>query len=288
MFSFSFFSREVGKMAEGGTCTARDTCAYMMCEKHPDTKVEIYCEQHTVVCCMTCAWKYHHDCRPKPCMLEEAKQKMQDEHVGLIDQLMTCSETCNEEVDALEKKIELLNDAETSVRTKFSKIKAKVIAKLDDMEQELKDDIKEYICDITTSLTYDLDHLKQQKQDIHQTKQTIQDLLQTSDPSMVAAFVKLKRIIKTIDNYHSQSDIKVPTFKVSKEVHNFLNCSSIGSFRSSTDDYENVDSSADASKEECSKVDEDDETLMSDILPDDKETKPRPKQVGSNTLLYLN
>ena len=274
-------------MAEGGTCTARETCDYMMCEKHPDTKVEIYCEQHTVVCCMTCAWKYHHDCRPKPCMLEEAKQKFQDEHIGLIDQLMTCSETCNEVVDELEKQIELLEDAETSVRTKFSKIKAEVIVKLDDMEQQITDDIDEFICDNAKELKDMLANFKQQQQNIDETKQTIQNLLQTSDPCMVAAFVKLKRIIKTIDNYHSKSDIKVPTLYVSKEVHNFLNCSSIGNFRSSRDDCENVEPSADMSKDESSKVDEDDETLMSDILPDDKETKPRPKQVGFKILVYM-
>ena len=274
-------------MAEGGGSTARDSCNYMLCERHPDTKVEIYCEQHAVVCCHPCAWKYHHDCIPKPCMLEEAKQKFQDEHIGLIDQLMTCSETCNEEVDELEKQIELLEDAETSVRTKFTEIKAEMIVKLDDMEQQLTDDIDEFICDKAKELKNTLVNFKQQQQNIDETKQTIQNLLQTSDPSMVAAFVKLKRIIKSIDN-ESRPDVRIPTFNVSKEIHNFLNCSVAGSFRHSTDDYENVDSSAAASKDEGAKVDEDDETLMSDILPDDKETKPRPKQVGDSTLVYFN
>ena len=264
-------------MAEGGTWAVLDD--YMKCEKHPDTKVEIYCEQHVVVCCLTCAWKDHHECRPKPCMLEDAKQTFQDEQVGLIDELMTCSEICDEGVDALTKQIELLEDTETSVRTKFTKIKAEMIVKLDDMEQQLTDDINEFICDKTKKLTESLAQLTQQKHDIDETKQTIQNLLQTSDPGIVAAFVKLKRLIKSVRS-ESRADVRIPTFNVSKEVHNFLNCSAIGSFRSSRDDYENVELSTDVSKEEGAKVNEDDETLMSDILPEDKETKSPPKQVG--------
>ena len=172
-----------------GTCPPKDTHNYMNCDKHPNAKVEIYCEEHAVVCCLSCAWKDHHDCSPKPCMLEEAKQKFQDEHISLIDELMTCSETCGEAVDTLEKQIDLLEDAETSVRTKFTKIKDEIIVKLGDMEQQLTDDIDEYICDKAKELKDNLVQLKQQKQDIDETKQSIQNLIKSSDPSIVAAFV---------------------------------------------------------------------------------------------------
>ena len=266
-------------MAEGGVCAPQDTRNYMNCDKHPETKVEIYCEQHTVVCCMTCAWKDHHDCNPKPCMLEEAKQKFQDEHISLTDELMTCSETCDEAVDTLEKQIDLLEDAETSVRRKFTKIKAEIIVKLDEMEQQLTDDIDENICEKAKELKDSLVELKQQKQDIDETKQSIQNLLKSKDPSIVAAFVKLKRIVKTISQEERRSDLKIPTFHVSKEVHKFLNCSVVGTFRNRSDDYENVDTSVDTSKNDAAKDVEDDETLMSDILPDDKDTKSPPKQV---------
>ena len=267
-------------MAEGGL--ASDLKDFLMCDKHPNKKAAIYCEHHIVVCCMPCAWEDHHDCKPKPCKLEDAVGKCHDEQSDWVEQLNICSDSSQTIIDSLKENIQSLKEAQSECLGKLASIKDDIMTKLTKLEQQFTSDIEKCITNKTKKMKDTLERMEHQKRNLDKTRKDIDELLQSKNPGIVAAFVKSKHLIKSCD---LKSEIKVskPGLKLSKKLQAFLDCTTIGNLISDDSTYENVTlprnippvpptQGKDSGKE--------DETIMSDFLQEDKGARPRPpKQV---------
>ena len=267
-------------MAEGGL--ASDPKDFLMCDKHPNEKAAIYCEHHIVVCCMSCAWEDHHDCKPKPCKLEDAVGKFHDEQSDWVEQLNICSDSSETIIDSLKENIQSLEEAESDYLGKFASIKDDIMTKLTQLEQQFTSDIEKCISNKTKKMKNTLERMEQQKKNLDKTRKDIDELLKSKNPGIVAAFVKSKSLIKSCD---LKSEIKVskPRLKISKELQSFLDCTSIGKLISDDSNYENVilpGNIPPVPPTHGNDSGEEDETIMSDFLQEDKGARPRPpKQV---------
>ena len=262
-------------MAEGGPpSTQKD---FVMCDKHPDKKVELYCEQHEEVCCLNCAWDEHHECRPKPCKLEEALVKIQNEQTNLVDKMEEVSGTFDKVIERLEEQIASMEEAESTMQKQFTSIKADIMSKLLELEQKFTQDLEDCISDKVKSLKESLESVKEKHEMLHQG---VDKLLKANDPGVIAAFVKCKNLLKSC-HVQPEETIKVPQFKLADNVHKFLHfCNAVGKITTDDDiDYENVAGSTTTLNVSESHFEEEDVTLMSDVIQEEKDTKPGPKQV---------
>lgn len=265
-------------MAEGGQRTTRRD--FILCEIHPNDKASIYCEYHSVVCCLTCAWEEHHDCKPKPCKLEDAVEKIQNEQSTWMDQINSYSESYKSITGTLRKQIQSLEETETSILDDFTAIRDDITSKLSEFEQQLRNDVHGTISDKRKKMVETLANLEVQKESLDKTNSDVQDLLRMKDPMVVTSFVKCKDLINSFD-FHLEDLSSLPKFKVSKETFSFLKCTAIGKLSKDDGDYENTASSSALSSTDETNKDKDDETLMSDIVPDNTGAKPKLKQERS-------
>lgn len=135
-----------------------------MCDKHPDKKLETFCVDHQMPCCLVCMTTHHRKCDHVKTLEEAAKGVSESSEMKqLMSQLVEESSKFNEIANDKRMNLKELKIQKQECETEVAKLKTNVVCHIEKLEQKFKDDLnilnKVYCSQLNEELEH-FEHLK--------------------------------------------------------------------------------------------------------------------------------
>ncbi|KAK3082517.1 hypothetical protein FSP39_010772 [Pinctada imbricata] len=140
--------------------------ADIQCTEHPDKNVEAYCRDHSEICCMTCAFLKHRNCKNVGSIQDAAQEMKKSKDVETFadslnefkNSLDTMLQYTTKNLQDFDKDIEeMKSDVETlftKLSNHLSQLKAHIMSEISKIEKEVRPEIEdkheEIKCKIST------------------------------------------------------------------------------------------------------------------------------------------
>ncbi|KAH3716600.1 hypothetical protein DPMN_059324 [Dreissena polymorpha] len=197
----------------------------LKCDLHEDKHLEMYCNDHSQLCCTNCAFLNHRLCKKVTLISESARGPLPD-----LQQLSRKIQTILEEVKKLEnhcntnmltlqasydKLLDEIRDTRQTINIILDKIEKNTIQELDDKMTSLKASIKT-----------DLDNCIKLKNELKQLSGAINDIIDKGKAELTfIASKKCLEEVKQSETYLKENSVQVEsslTFQADGDVQQYL------------------------------------------------------------------
>ncbi|XP_052246553.1 transcription intermediary factor 1-alpha-like [Dreissena polymorpha] len=197
----------------------------LKCDLHEDKHLEMYCNDHSQLCCTNCAFLNHRLCTKVTLISESARGPLPD-----LQQLSRKIQTILEEVKKLEnhcntnmltlqasynKLLDEIRDTRQTINIILDKIEKNTIQELDDKMTSLKASIKT-----------DLDNCIKLKNELKQLSGAINDIIDKGKAELTfIASKKCLEQVKQSETYLKENSVQVEsslTFQADSDVQQYL------------------------------------------------------------------
>ncbi|XP_052256923.1 uncharacterized protein LOC127862031 [Dreissena polymorpha] len=195
------------------------------CEAHTDKKLEMFCEDHSQLCCSNCAFLKHRQCKEVTLISEKIKSHSTDLHI-LTDKIETILDELKQFHSKLEANIQSVESSYEQRLQEVSDVRHKLNAALDQLEKATLTELDDMRTALQASLKNDVDNCNRLKDELKQLRDAVQDLADRSKAEL--SFIVERKCMDTILEskvYLKEHDLKVDNsvaFQANTEIERFL------------------------------------------------------------------
>lgn len=164
------------------------------CEKHADRRLEVYCFDDELACCLMCATTDHRKCKMVESLEECAeKQASEDDKRKLKEVLEEFNQECEDEKSSLLKNKEGFGAQVDDIRSRIQSMKESVVRFLNDKEAEFMEQLVSLQNEKNDKYAVKVDSLSEFQEKVGVD---IKKMKNCSDKNKVALFLEMKKAEK--------------------------------------------------------------------------------------------
>ncbi|XP_052255908.1 uncharacterized protein LOC127861445 isoform X2 [Dreissena polymorpha] len=195
------------------------------CVVHKDINLEMYCQDHSRLCCNKCASIDHRRCKTVTLISDFAKNNSID-----LQQQSDCMKRVLEELKQLQdNKFASIRAGQNSYEDQVQKIletRRKIIEALDHIEKKTLTEMKDTYTKLQSSLKGDVDKCATLRDELKQLRDAMQEICDKSNLSLsFIASRKFQDIIQQADAYLKKNSVHVQVsiaFEPNNEIEKYL------------------------------------------------------------------
>ncbi|XP_052255544.1 uncharacterized protein LOC127861182 [Dreissena polymorpha] len=210
----------------------------LKCDFHKEENLANFCEDHSKLCCNTCAFHDHRQCKMVMLLSDLVKNTSTD-----LKQVSVTIQTTLAELKKLqdnqEASIQSVQSSYDEQLRKIQETRQKILAALDMLEKKTLQEMKDTLTKLQASLKSDVDKCSTLGNELKQLRDAIQDISDKSKQELsFIASIKCKDKIQQFENYQKKNFAEQKlsiTFHPNSEIMQYLSqLSGLGIIENST------------------------------------------------------
>ncbi|XP_052267329.1 uncharacterized protein LOC127869077 [Dreissena polymorpha] len=165
------------------------------CAAHTDKKLEMFCEDHSQLCCSNCAFIKHRQCKEVTLISERVKSHSTDLH-NLTDKIETILDELKQLHSTQEATIQSVESSYKQRLQEVSDVRHKLNAALDQLEKATLKELEDMRTALQASLKIDVDNCNRLEDELEQLSDTVRDLADRSKAEL--SFIVERKCMDTI------------------------------------------------------------------------------------------
>ncbi|XP_052235098.1 uncharacterized protein LOC127847298 [Dreissena polymorpha] len=210
-----------------------------MCDVHKDKNLEMFCDNHSELCCTNCAILNHRHCQ-KITLISDIVKSQSTDLQQLSVSIQTILKALTKLQDNQEASIQYVQSSYDEQLNKIQETRREINTALDTIEQKTLKEMKDTLSKLQVFSKKDVDNCNRLRDELKQLRDTIQDI---SDKSkMELSFIatrKCKVIIEQSENFLKKNYVQdkfYVTFQPNSEIVQYLSTlSGLGRIKHSTE-----------------------------------------------------
>ncbi|KAH3806106.1 uncharacterized protein LOC127834645 [Dreissena polymorpha] len=195
------------------------------CEAHTDKKLEMFCDDHSQLCCSNCAFLKHRQCKDVTLISEKVKSQSTDLH-NLADKIQTILDELQQFNSKREATIQSVESSYNQSLHEVRDVRHKLNAALDELEKATLKELDDMRTALQASLSKDVDNSNNLKDELTQLSEAVHHLENRSKAEL-SFIVERKGLGKILESevYLKENTVKVDSsisFQANREILHFL------------------------------------------------------------------
>ncbi|KAH3836043.1 hypothetical protein DPMN_109412 [Dreissena polymorpha] len=197
----------------------------LKCDVHKEENLVSFCKDHSKLCCNTCDFHYHRQCKTVMLLSDLVKNTSTD-----LKQVSVTIQTTLAELKKLqdnqEASIQSVQSSNDEQLHKIQETRQKILAALNMLEKKTLQEIKDTLTKLQASLKSDVDKCSTLGNELKQLRDAIQDISDKSKQELsFIASIKCKDKIQHFENYQKKNFAQLKSsiiFHPNSEIMQYL------------------------------------------------------------------
>ncbi|XP_052235099.1 uncharacterized protein LOC127847299 [Dreissena polymorpha] len=197
----------------------------LKCDVHKDKNLEMFCSEHSELCCTNCAFLNHRHCK-KVTLISDIVKSQSTDLQQLSISIQTILKEMKELQDNQEASIHYVQSSYDKQLSRIRKARREINATLDTIEQKTLKEMKDTLTKLQASIKSEADKCIRLRDELRQLRDAIQNI---SDKSKLElSFIATRKCEDKIEQYttflntNSLQDKFYITFKPNSEIVQYL------------------------------------------------------------------
>ncbi|KAH3717258.1 uncharacterized protein LOC127855710 [Dreissena polymorpha] len=210
----------------------------LKCDLHTDKHLEMYCNDHSQLCCTNCAFLNHRQCAKVTLISESVKGPLPDLQL-LARKIQTILEEIKKLQNYWDTNMQSLQVSYDKQLHEIHETRKQINSILDNIEQNTMKELDDKLTNLKASVKADTDNCSKLKNDLEQLSGAINDVVDKGKVEL--SFIASKKCLEKIyysETYLKENSVQVEsslTFQADSDVQQYLSkLSGLGGFVLST------------------------------------------------------
>ncbi|KAK3088124.1 hypothetical protein FSP39_015026 [Pinctada imbricata] len=217
-------SHTLVELATSETCEMQLHHADIPCTEHPDKKVEAFCTDHNVVCCMTCVMLKHRKCENVGCVEDASDQKKKSSEVQeFTKDLQNLKKSLDEMVNDRSENLQHFDKDIQNIKDEIDRLFTRISSHLNRLKSDMLSEISQIEKEIRPEIVYKRDEIKCKMSTIENDIALFQTNMKYAPPARFLQAIEklmeqkliLEKFVK--DQNQEIKDVEI-TFEANKKI----------------------------------------------------------------------
>ncbi|XP_052286226.1 uncharacterized protein LOC127881979 [Dreissena polymorpha] len=183
------------------------------CDLHDDKHLEMYCNDHSQLCCITCAFLNHRQCA-KVTLISESVKEPPPDLLLLARKIQTILEEIKKLQNHWDTNMQSLQASYDKQLHEIRETRNKINSILDKIEKNTMKELDDKLTNLKASVKTDADNCSKLNNDLEQLSGAIHDVVNKGNAEL--SFIASKKCLEKI--YHSETYLKKNSVQVESSL----------------------------------------------------------------------